>query len=460
MKQKINTQASRIGFYGGTGTVSGSNFLFDVGGKKILVDCGFFQGCDTCDDKTRAPFPYDPKTIDYLFVTHAHLDHMGRIPKLVRDGFEGVIYSTPPTRDLTEIALFDSLEILREESKTNGTPLIFEEKDIQETLKLWKTVPYHESISLGEGLTAVLKDAGHILGSAMIEFKRSGKALVFTGDLGNSPAPLLADTESVAGAQYLIMESVYGDKNHESRDERREKLEDIIEEVALQKGTLLIPAFSIERTQEVLFEIEQMVEKNKIPPISVFLDSPLAIAATEIYKKHEDYFNKDVQYIMRSGDELFSFKGLRLVKSASDSLKTREAPNPKIIIAGSGMSVGGRVLYHEKLYLTDPKTTVLIVGYQAPGSLGRDLLEGLKTVSVLGEEIDVRAKIIELRAYSSHKDSDALVSFIHEAADTLKKVFVVMGEMKSSMFLTQRLRDYLGVNATVPREGDVVEIDF
>jgi len=451
---------SKLTFYGGAGEVTGSNFLLEAGELKALVDCGLFQGCDTCDDKTRNPFPYDPVSIDYLFVTHAHLDHIGRIPKLIKDGFKGIIYSTPPTRDLTELALTDGLGILKKEAKLNGKPVLYTETDIAKTMSLWKTIQYHEKISLKEELSVLFKDAGHILGSSMVSFSRGGKTLVFTGDLGNSPAPLLRDTEDITGTDYLVMESVYGDRFHESRDERREILEDIIEETASRKGTLLIPAFSIERTQEILFEIERMIENQRIPPIPVFIDSPLAIKVIEIYKRHNDYFNKNVKNVIQSGNEIFSFKQLQFTSSVEDSKKINETKGPKIIIAGSGMSTGGRVIHHEKRYLNDPKVVLLIVGYQAPGSLGRILEEGANEVSILGEKIEVKARIVSLKGYSSHKDSDALVQFVERGVDSLKKVFVVMGEMKSATFLTQRLRDYLGVNAVTPLEGDSVNINF
>ncbi len=452
--------SSTVTFCGGAGEVTGSNFLFESKKLKVLIDCGLFQGCDTCDDKSRNPFLYDPKMIDYLFVTHAHLDHIGRIPKLVKDGFMGVIYSTPPTKDLAELSLFDSLQILKEEARENKKPVLYEKDDIQKTMALWKSIPYHEQVSIGDDLFVLFKDAGHILGSAMVEFSRAGKKLVFTGDLGNSPTPLLRDTEDISGTDYLVMESVYGDRIHESRDERREMLEDIIEETVSKKGVLLIPAFSIERTQEILFEIERMMEAKKIPAIPVFLDSPLAIQATDVYKRYDDYFNKEVKYIINSGNELFSFKGLHFIRSTEESKKIHETPNPKIIIAGSGMSMGGRIIRHEKHYLSDPNTTILIVGYQAPHSLGRNLLEGVKKVFIGEEEVQVNARIMEIKAYSSHKDSDALLQFVGDGVDSLKKVYVVMGEMKSSTFLTQRLRDYLGVNAVAPREGDSTEINF
>ncbi len=454
----VNT--STLTFYGGAGMVTGSNFLLDDGSLKILIDCGFFQGCDICDDKNYGPFAYNPKEIDFLFITHAHLDHIGRIPKLVREGFSGVIYSTPPTRDLAELMLSDSIPLLEAEARRKGREPIYTAEDVKRAMVFWQTAPYHEAIALPNGFSVLFKDAGHILGSAMIEFSREGKKLVMTGDLGNSPAPLLRDTEPVTDADYLVMESVYGDRNHESRDVRQERLEDTIEWITRSKGTLIIPAFSIERTQEILFEIEQMVQNKKIHEIPVYVDSPLAIHVIEVYKRYDEYFNKDVIHIIRSGDEIFKFPKLYLTSSEAESREIAKVPGPKIIIAGSGMSYGGRIVEHEKQYLSDPNSVLLIVGYQAPGSAGRMIAEGAREVMIRGARVSVEAHIVTISAYSAHKDLDNLLQFINDTRDKVRKVFVAMGETKSASFLSQRARDYLGVDAVVPREGDSFELEL
>lgn len=257
-----------------------------------------------------------------------------------------------------------------------------------------------------------------------------------------------------------MIESVYGDRNHESKDERRDKLEDVIEETARRKGALLIPAFSIERTQEILFEIETMMRNDSIPLIPVFLDSPLAIKVTEVYKKYEEYYNKGVQNIIRSGEDLFRFPQLRLTETKDESEDIHNFINPKIIIAGSGMSNAGRILEHEKRYLPDSKSMLLFVGYQAPGSLGREIQDGARDVSIQGHDISVHAHLETIRGYSAHKDSDGLFKFVVQTTDTLSKVFIVAGEPKSSAFLAQRLRDYLGIDTSIPHEGDSIELDF
>lgn len=446
-----------ITFYGGVGTVTGANFLFAASGRKFLVDCGLFQGSKIVEDKNREPFPYDPASIEALFVTHAHLDHVGRIPKLVREGFRGAIYSTPPTRDIAELILADSLGVMEKEARAGRESLLYREDDVRAAINLWQTLDYHQPLALGS-LTVTLRDAGHILGSAMIEFVEGEKKTVFTGDLGNSPAPLLNDTESVTDAEYLVMESVYGDRLHQGVKERRDRLEDAIENTMRRDGTLMIPAFSIERTQELLYEIEQMTAEGRIPEVPVYLDSPLAIKVTAVYKKYESYLNERITDPDLIRDGLFNFRNLRKTLTTEESRAIPEAGR-KVIIAGSGMSNGGRILHHEKRYLADPKNTLLLIGYQSAGSLGRQLQDGIKNVKIAGEAVAVRAAVVTLTGYSAHCDRDGLLDFVSHSADSLKKVFVAMGEPRASLFLAQRIRDYLGIETAAPRVGEKFVLD-
>lgn len=451
----------KLKFCGGVGQVTGANFLLKSKKTKILVDCGLVQGRQIGEDKNRAKFPYVPKTIDILIVTHAHIDHIGRIPKLVREGFKGVIYSTPRTMELAAPMLEDSLGVLEKEAARDGKEPLYKQKDVDDAMKLWKTIPYYKPTSLNEEFDVLFKDAGHVLGSAIVEltYKPSNKKVVFTGDLGNSPTPLLKDTDKVTDADYLIMESVYGDRNHEGVGERREVLLSTLKRVLGRGGTILIPVFSLEKTQVLLHEINEMVENDQIPDVPIYLDSPLAIKITDIYEDELKNFNEDVRKEILGGDDIFDFPGLKRVMHHQQSLKIAKDHRPKIIIAGSGMSNGGRIVNHERMYLPDKKNAVVIIGYQVAGSMGRRIQEGAKEVEIDGQKVPVRAEIISVRGYSSHKDSDHLVDFVGDLDEKIRKIFVVMGEDKSSMHLVQRLRDTYHVDAAHPEEGQEFDLE-
>ncbi len=459
--------------------MTGANFLLDIyppipdgraGSCKILVDCGLVQGSRFAENLNRSEFAYDPAEIDYLLVTHAHIDHIGRIPKLVKDGFTGQIISTPETKELAEFLLADTVKILESEAQHEGILPLYEAADLAPAFALWSTLPYHTMKVLKDSVSIYFKDAGHILGSVMIEISRNGKKMVFTGDLGNSPSVLLKDTEWITDANYILMESVYGDRNHEPKDERRNKLKAVIQSTIDHKRTLIIPAFSLERSQMIIYEMNEIFEnkpastqgggiKTQLP---VFLDSPLAIKITSVYEKYSADFNDKVQAEIKAGDDIFSFPRLKFIVQGGESRLIEKVPNPKIIIAGSGMSVGGRVILHEKHYVSNPNAEILFVGYQAVGSLGRQLQDGAREVEIFGEKKEVRAKIESISGYSSHKDSDHLLEFVEKAVEggQLKQVFCVMGEPKSSMFLVQKLRDNLGVDAVYPEFKQTVEIEL
>ena len=451
---------SKIYFHGGAGSVTGANFLLEVGNEKILIDCGLIQEDRFSVTSNCDVFAYDPSTVGTLLVTHAHADHIGRIPKLVHDGFNGTIYSTLPTRDLAEVMLHDAYKVMIYEEEKFGTTRCFEETDIAAALRLWKTCGYGETVGLPGDVEALFTDAGHILGSAMISLSRNGKKIVFTGDIGNIPQPLLNPPHVPEGYDYMVMESVYGDRSHEDVNERTNLLKRYIEETIRKQGTLIIPAFSLERTQGMLLEINNLFESGALSPIPVFLDSPLAIRVTEVYRKYTEYLKEEVQEQIRSGDDIFDFPKLSFTQSVKDSNEIENVRGAKIIIAGSGMSHGGRILGHEKKYLEDPKTTLLLVGYQSVGSIGRILGDGAKRVRILDTEVRVRAKVAQIRGYSGHADRDQLVEFVSKGCSKVKQVFVTMGEERSSLFLVQRLRDYLGINAVAPHKDERIEIDF
>ena len=478
MKEKNNNKKIKISFFGGTEEVTGSNYLLEIGGDdssgrgktRILVDCGLFQGSRVAEEKNSDPFPYKPSSIDALLVTHAHLDHVGRIPKLVKEGFKGKIYSTYPTKDFAKLMLIDSLGVLRKEAEKHGDARpIYQEEDVEKAISLWEAKNYGENFEIG-GVNILFKDAGHILGSAIIEItdsdsesgkdKEKKKKLVFTGDLGNSPEPLIKPTETVNDASFMVIESTYGDRLHEDYSQADLKLERAIENIVKKKGTLMIPAFSLERTQRILYQINDLVENGRIPKIKIFLDSPLSIKATEVYKNYANLYNAEAKKSLLKGDDLFDFPGLVLTMESEESKKIHEVAPPKIIIAGSGMCNGGRIIHHLKNYLPSKNNTLLFVSYLAVGSLGRLLHDGEKLVNIMGEKIPVEAEIEKIGGYSSHADLNGLLGFAAKSADTLEKVFVTHGELKSSSFLAQRLRDYLGVDAVAPTYGETQEIEL
>ena len=453
--------SSTLGFYGGVGSVTGANFMLDTGKTAILVDCGLVQGDKFAAETNAEAFAYDPASVDVLLVTHAHADHIGRIPKLVRDGFKGVIYSTEPTRALARMMFDDALKIMQMEASRDNREPLYGVEDIIAALALWQTKSYQEKFELGDGVTATLTDAGHILGSAMVSLTRAGKKIVFTGDVGNIPQPLLGAPVIPTDYDYLLMESVYGDRSHEEVAERSELLKGYIEETIRTKGTLIIPAFSIERTQGMLLEINNLIESKQIAPIKTFLDSPLAIKVTEVYRNSTAFLKPEVQEQIKGGDDIFSFDGLSFTETMRESSQISRVDGPKIIIAGSGMSHGGRIRAHEKEYLDDTNCIVLLVGYQTVGSIGRLLQDGAKQVFIDGTRVKVKAKVATIRGFSGHADRDQLVELVHGGfSPKTKQIFVAMGEERASLFLTQRLRDYLGAPAIAPEANAEITIDF
>ena len=466
MYMNTDKKEIKVTFHGGTGWVTGANFLLEnvpTDNKKptkILIDCGMYQGGEDASAKNYEDFTYDPSEIDFLIITHSHADHIGRVPKLVRDGFRGKIYSTEASYDLAEVMLADSLKIIGYEAKKNQIDPMYEKEDVEQALKLWKHIPLPNPLELPGGFTMTLHEAGHILGSAMAKFHYGNKNIVFTGDIGNSPDPLLRDTEIINDADYMIIESVYGDRNHEDREERVAKLKSAIMETIAKKGILMIPTFALERTQNILYILNDLVETGELPQIPVFLDSPLAINITNVFRKHTHLLNAGVQQTLKEDDDVFMFPGLKETYSIDDSKAIMRHSNPKVIVSSAGMSHAGRIVHHEKQYLGNADNMLLFVGYQAVGTLGRIIQDGAKHIKLLGREIDIKATVATISGYSAHKDSDHLVEFVGHSAERLKHVFVCMGETKSSLFLVQRIRDYLGVKATAPDVEDSVILDM
>jgi metallo-beta-lactamase family protein len=465
----------RLTCYGGAETVTGSNFLVEGAKGKILVDCGLEQGKDFAEKETYAPFPYDVPSIDAVVITHAHLDHIGRAPKLIKEGFKGKVYMTAATKDLTDLMLRDTVDILAQTAHQHGLPLLYDEKDINSFMSQVETLEYHEEKEIVPGLSVLLRNTGHILGSASVRIKEmledgsEGTSIALTGDIGNSPSPYLPDWEAITDADAVLMESVYGDRVDTEKEDRVALLRDTIKRAQDRGGAILIPAFSIERTQLMLYELSKMMESGELPHIPVFLDSPLAINATEIYEKwiknensSAGFFKPDAEKEEHARHELFKFPFLTETPSRQDSEQIMKSPNPKIIMAGAGMSHGGRIGHWEQKFLPDPSTTMLIVGYQAPGSPGRLLQDGAPHVRLGGVDVRVRAKIETFVGWSAHADRDGLLDFakatLPESGGRTKNFFVALGEPSSARFLAQRIHDYLGSNAIVPVQGESFEI--
>ncbi|HEX8994368.1 MAG TPA: MBL fold metallo-hydrolase, partial [Candidatus Paceibacterota bacterium] len=385
---------SQLTFCGGAGSVTGANFLLKSGDLSLLVDCGMEQGGELTDLNNWKPFPYDPSSIDVLIVTHAHIDHIGRIPKLVRDGFRGAIYSTEATRAIAEPLLEDSAGLLEHIARHNDKPILYTKEDIVAAMKLWHGIPYHQTHALKADFSFELIDAGHILGSAMVKLVRNGRTIIFTGDLG-SASVLLPPHDSVAGANYVVMESVYGASTHPYHDPniRRDNLRNAIVDISKRGGTLLIPAFATERTQDLLFELRTIYQDGGIPEVPVYLDAPLAEKLTATFLTYPQYFNDEMKARIGMGENIFSFPGLHIVEDSQASHALSQTPGPKVIIAGSGMAQGGRILSHEQSVLPDARSTLLIVGYQAAGSIGRRLVDGARFVTIMGEKVPVRCRI-------------------------------------------------------------------
>ncbi len=451
-------QKPAISFFGGAQEVTGSCYLLEAEDKKILVDCGLFQGYKFADEKNKKPFPFNASEIDALIVTHAHIDHVGRIPKLYKEGFRGVIYSTGPTKDMAAVMLEDARTIMEHECRDCAEEdFLYTLKDLEEVKKLFHPLEYHQKASIGNVEFQYL-NAGHILGSGFVKFSIGTKTIVFTGDVGGSASVLLPPHDELRGVNTLIIESAYGNRVHKHALDKAVLLERAIEDVTERGGTLLIPVFSTERTQDILFEINDMLEHRRIPEILVFLDSPLAIKITEVFKRYPHLYSEDIQKKFQEHRHLFDFKHLKMTQTVEESKSINDVKPPKVILAGSGMMTGGRVLHHAERYLSDPRSILLIVGWQSPGSIGRRLIDKAPEVKIHGRIIPVKAEVRTIDGYSAHADEEELKDVIAKTHDSLEQVFVVQGEQAASLSLVQVVRDYYGIQAFAPTFGEKFEV--
>lgn len=433
------------------GIVTGSSFLVD---EKLLVDLGMYQGTKEVSALNWEPLGFDAKKLEVVVVTHAHLDHCGRLPLLIKEGFGGKVYMTEATRDLVEIVLLDAVKVANEDE---GRVPLYDEEEVENLLRMVEVVEYREKKDWGGGLGFRLLDAGHILGSASVEvFNGTEIKLVLSGDLGNSPQDLIRPTEYVRQAEVVVMESTYGERFHGDED-IEEVLIGEIKQIERSGGVLMIPAFSLERTQELLHCFDHMKKMGSVSDkVRVFLDSPMAIKATEVFRKHDDLYNNELKKHAKV-DDPFDFPGLAVVLEASESRKIKEIGGAKVIIAGSGMMAGGRIVNHALEYLGNEKTRLLFVGYQAPGTLGRMILDGKKSVSIYGKVVDVRASIGEITSMSAHADKGQLLTWLGEI-DGVKRVFLVHGEELARRKLKMEIEKKWGYKVELPLAEEEFEI--
>ena len=448
----------RISFHGAAREVTGSCYMIEGGDARILVDCGMFQGSYTCESKNFSDFGFDPTTIDAVVISHAHLDHTGRLPKLVKDGFKGKVYCTPPTAELAMLVIEDAYHIMKEDFIREYRPMLYEEVHVKKASEMIVPTDYSRQVTVGS-LSFRFREAGHIFGSSFIEVEeRGGARASFSGDLGNEHVPILRPKAQLAETDVLVVESTYGNRIHEDESMRQKKLKEALVKTQRHKGVLIIPAFAIERTQQLLYEMNHLVEEKIISPIQTYLDSPMAISATEIIKSYPQYYDKEALRLVSTGDDLFDFPGLHITRTRDESKTINAASPPKVIIAGSGMMNGGRILHHLVRYLGDARTTVLIIGYQAEGTLGRQLYHGDKHVQVLGERIDVKASITSVGAYSAHADQNMIVRWIEQAERPPAHIYCTHGDESASAALATRIQQELGIPCDVPRLHDVIQV--
>lgn len=473
-----------ITFLGATKTVTGSNFLVEGAGKKFLVDCGMYQGKAAEEMENEAPFLYNPEEIDFMLLTHAHIDHSGRIPKLYNEGFRAPIYATKATCDLCAIMLPDSGHIQEQENEWKNNkrkrkglkqrPPLYTAEDATKCLEVFKPVKYDEIIDIDQNIHVRFNDAGHMLGSAIIEVwvtenEKTTKA-VFSGDLGNNDIPLLSEPTMIEDADYLVMESTYGDRLHVGTKDKAKVFLDIVSETLDNGGTVVIPSFAVGRTQEILYELNMIKEERSKDPkfqeeyeklmrVPVYVDSPLAISATEVFKENEDLFDDETKAIMERGDNPLEFPGLKFTRTADESKALNERDEPSIIISASGMCEVGRIKHHLKHNIWNPKSTILFVGYQAPGTLGRTIVDGAKTVKIFGEEFSVRARIEYIEGYSGHADQEWLLNFVYSFIKKPKHIFLVHGEPKGQMVLKDKIVETANIPVTIPGFGEKYTLD-
>lgn len=464
----------KLQFLGGVGNVTGSSHLLDVNGTRILVDCGFFQEREF-QGRNWEPFAFDPASLDVVLLTHGHLDHCGLLPKLVHEGFKGDIVTTAATADIAEIVMRDSAHIQsedaaykkrRHENEGRESPYGYEPlytaRDVESVLPLFVHVPFDAKRKIGQGVTVEFSKAGHILGSASVRITgdRHGnrRSIVFSGDIGRPNTPILDDPEPFEHADVVCMESTYGNRRHKHTGAIENTLIRVIHATVKAGGNVVIPSFAIERTQELLYRIGNLLRAERIPRLPVFVDSPMAVKVTEVFRRHPELFDAETQALLAEGHHPCDFDGLYLTRTVEESKALNRRPGSAIIIAGSGMCTGGRIKHHLRNNLERPESTILFVGYQAVGTLGRQILEGAHRVRLFGEYMPVHARISKVNGMSAHADQGELIAWLKGFSDLPEAVYTIHGEPDAAQALADRITRDMGIPAWPGVSQEVIEL--
>ena len=462
----------KIQFHGATGDVTGSAYHVTTKRASVLVDCGLYQGGRDAREKNRRKAQLEGGRLDAVVLTHCHLDHVGRLPLLVKAGYKGPIYATRPTFDIAALILKDSLYLQNADLERENTrrmraglePLepLFEEAHVKGLRPLTRPVKYDQPVEIAPGITARLVDAGHVIGSASVELtvEEGGrsKVVVFSGDLGPRGAPLLEDPVPFRRADVVIMESTYGDRTHRSLHETAIEARDIIKAAIKKRAKILVPVFAVGRTQLLLYLLSAAFKNKTLPRFPIFLDSPMAIEATKVYGRHAELFDAEAKAMIKSGDLRAGLQNVRVCATGRDSRRLNDVPGPCLIMAGSGMCTGGRIVHHLRHNLYRPETAVMIVGFQSPGTLGRRLVDGAKEVTIFGEPVAVKASIHTLGGFSAHADQTGLLEWVGAVAPSRPRVIVTHGEDRARATFSRLLRSRFGLKPECPELGDVIEV--
>ncbi len=465
----------KVTFFGAAHTTTGSMHLVEANGRRILLDCGLYQGRRKEAFELNRQLPFDPATLDAVVLSHAHIDHSGNLPTLMRRGFRGRVYGTSATRELCDIMLRDSAYLqardlyhVNRKRKAQGKVLfepLYEQEDVDRLLQHFKAEPQKRAIDLGNDVFAVLHNAGHILGSSLVQIevnpgkKERQHRLLFSGDLGQPGLPILKEHDYPQGADTLIIESTYADRDHPTSEDVKGRLKAFIEDICQLRSKLVIPAFSVGRTQQILYYLNDLTACKRIPHVPVYVDSPLSLKATQVYTRHRECYDDEASDLLRQGINPMEFPGLQFIETPDQSKELNSKQGPMVIIAASGMCEGGRILHHLRQVVEDPRNIILIVGYQAENTLGRRIVERISPLRILGDEFELEARVHTINALSAHADRTALMRWFDRIKDNLSRVFAVHGDTAKVEAMVELIREHGVANAVAPYPGQSFDLN-